>query len=56
MTEQEYQARIEELEKENANSFDRGFNYGGIVAGLACIAGGILGMIYDHYSENKNKK
>lgn len=71
MTEQEYQARIEELEKKNLDmmvddywrcseikrkSFNSGLNYGAIVGGLACIVGGILGMIYDHYSENKKNK
>lgn len=71
MTEQEYQARIEELEKKNLDmmvdnyrrcseikqkSFNFGFNYGAIAGGLACIVGGIFGMIYDHYRENKENK
>lgn len=71
MTEQEYQARIEELEKKNLDmtvdnyqrcgeiarkSYNSGVNHGAIAGGLACIIGGILGMIYDHYSENKKNK
>ena len=71
MTEQEYQARIEELEKKNLDmmadnyrrcseikrkSYNSGVNHGGIAGGLACIVGGIFGMIMDHYRENKKNK